>query len=104
MSFSLFEIPLTAQAQKFRTTLGGTVYTFTLVWRNDSQGGWVLNIGDAQNNQLVQGIPLVTGVDLLGQYAYLGFPGKLVVQSDGQNLAPTYAGLGTTSKLYFIPH
>lgn len=104
MSFTLFEIPLNPQAQSFRVSLAGVQYTLTLTWRTDVQGGWVLDIGDAQNNPLIQGIALVTGADLLAQYAYVGIKGKLIVQSDGQNLAPTYAGLGTTSKLYFVPN
>jgi hypothetical protein len=42
-----------------------------------------------------QGVPLVTGVDLLAQYAYLGFIGSLVVQTDHDpDATPTYENLG----------
>jgi hypothetical protein len=52
---------------------------------------------------LVSGIPLVTGVDLLAPYAYLGFGGELLVATDGNTAAvPTYANLGTGSHLYFV--
>ena len=104
MTFALFEIPLQPAAQTFRVSLAGVTYTMTIVWRNDALAGWVLDIADAQAVPIVQGIPLVTGADLLAQYAYLGIAGKLIVQSDGSNLAPTYASLGATSHLYFVPN
>jgi len=64
---------------------------------------WVLDIADVSSDPIVQGIPLVTGCDLLAQYAYLGIPGQLVVQTDGSpDTMPTYANLGTNSHLYYV--
>ncbi len=40
---------------------------------------WGLDIGDASNNPIVCGIPLIPGVNLLAQYAYLGISGELIV-------------------------
>jgi hypothetical protein len=99
-----YEIPLTPEAQIFTVILGGVNYTLTLMWRSvDDIGGWVLDIGDGSNNPLVQGIPLVTGCDLLSQYKYLGFDGSLWVLTDGNATAvPTYPNLGSTSHLYFV--
>ncbi|WP_442486047.1 phage baseplate plug family protein, partial [Escherichia coli] len=37
-----YEIPLTAEAQRFAIQLAGKVYQMTLQWRNNAQGGWVL--------------------------------------------------------------
>jgi hypothetical protein len=51
----------------------------------------------------VSGIPLVTGVDLLSQYSYLGIPGALLVTTDrGAGEVPTFDGLGVTSHLYYV--
>ena len=64
---------------------------------------WMLDISDAANAPLIQGIPLVTGVDLLQQYPYVGIAGQLVCQTTGDPYAvPTYDNLGIDSKLYFI--
>lgn len=95
------EIPLTADAQVFTITLNGVAYQLTLMWR--SGAGWVLDIADATGNALVGGIALVTGVDLLGQFAYLGIGGSLAVLTAGDiQQPPDFDGLGTESRLYFV--
>lgn len=97
-----YEIPLSPESQTFRVPLGSVTYRLTIVW-NDISKGWVMDIADADDLPLAQGIPLVTGLDLLAQYKFLGIPGALVVQSDFDvDAAPTYEGLGTTSRLYFV--
>ena len=72
-----------------------------------SQGGWVLDIRDTNNNVIIGGIPLVTGADLLAQYGYknIGGGGQLFVQSDSNpDQVPTYTNLGQTSHLYWYPN
>jgi hypothetical protein len=67
------------------------------------QGGWVVDINDRFGAQLVNGIPLVTGCDLLSQYRHLGFSGQLRVQTDDTpDDVPTFANLGEKSHLYWI--
>lgn len=123
-------VPLKPYAQQFTISLSGITYTLTLNFRalpewtetgNDEgivetggnsipfsidtdDGGWVLDIGDANNNPIVQGIPLVTGADLLAKYGYLGFIGQLWVQSLSGNpdTTPTYANLGTNGMLFYV--
>ena len=104
MALSAYEIPLTPQAQTFQISLNSVAYKFTLQWRSkDGLGGWVLDIADAANNPLLSGLPLVTGCDLLAQYAYVGIGGELWVLTDGAPLEiPTYANLGTLAHLYFV--
>ncbi|MDB5444975.1 MAG: hypothetical protein JWQ97_292 [Phenylobacterium sp.] len=98
-----FEIPLTPEAQTFRIALAGVSYQLTLLWRETTEGGWTLDIANDGGSPLVQGIPLVTGADLLEPYAYLGFGGQLIVQTDHQvGAVPTYANLGQASHLYFL--
>lgn len=96
-----YEIPLTPNAQTFDVSLGGIDYNMRLIW-NSISACWVLDIADASNNPLVRGIPLVTGANLLGQYAYLGIPGGLTVTVDDGIGVPTYPGLGSTGHLYFV--
>jgi len=98
-----YEVPLTPDPQSLRITLGGTPYRLTVAYRDANEGGWVLDIADANDAPIISGIPLVTGADLLGQYAYLGFRDVLVVQTDHDlNAVPTFDNLGKTSHLYFV--
>lgn len=97
-----YEIPLTAQKQYFVITLAGTQYKFSLSW-NDHEDAWVLNISDGSGNAILSGVPLVTGVDLLAQFAYLGFGFSLYVGTDHDTYAqPTETNLGTNSHLYAV--
>lgn len=99
---SVVEIPLRAADQSFRIPLGGQTYTFTLFWNNFSSA-WVLNVGDQAGVQLVGGIPLVTGADLLSPFPYLGIGGSLYVRSDREpDRVPTMTNLGIDSHLYFV--
>lgn len=96
------EVPLTSVPQTFSIQLGPTTYNMNLYWNNNAEGGWTLDIADNNNNPIVQGIPIVTGADLLAQYGYLNFGGQLVAYTDGDPLVPpTYTNLGTSSHLYF---
>lgn len=101
---TITEIPLTpSRARIFTITLGGTLYNMRLTYDIAQDGCWILDIGDANQVPLVAGIPLVSGVDLLAQYAYLNFGGALVVTTDrGAGEVPTFDGLGVTSHLYFV--
>ncbi|WP_238925091.1 phage baseplate plug family protein [Achromobacter insuavis] len=96
-----YEIPLSADSQRFTITLAGIIYNLALMWRSGT--GWVLDVADANSVPLVSGIPLVTGADLLGQFRHLGIGGRLVVLVEGDIVAvPDYSDLGTEGKLYFI--
>lgn len=96
------EVPLSHEPQNFSIALGLTTYNMVLFWNSNALGGWTININDSNDVPIVQGIPLVTGSDLLAQYGYLGFAGELVAYTDGNPLAPpTYTNLGEQSHLYF---
>ena len=98
---TVYEIPLSPTPQTFQISLAGTVYTLTLYWADPF--GWFLNIADASGNPILNGVPLVTGADLLAQYAYLGFGGSLIVQtSHDTDAVPTFTNLGINSHLYFV--
>lgn len=101
MAYNVYEIPLVAKPQRVQVLLSNIQYILTVMWRAGS--GWVMDIADQLGNPILQGVPLVTGTDLLGQYAHLGIGGSLVVSTDGDpDAVPTYDNLGTESHLYFV--
>lgn len=99
---SMFEIPLIAAPQTLSVSFGGTIYDLTVKWNEASQC-WVLDIADVSGVPILSGIPLVAGVDLLEQYEYLNFGGQLIAGNDTDAGPPTFANLGTTGHLYFVP-
>lgn len=103
MTLQAFEIPLVPnQNQQFTVSLSGVQYSMTVRWNTPGQC-WVLDIEDINANPVLEGLPLITGADLLEQYQYLGFGGQLIVQTDFDvNAVPTFENLGTTGHLYFV--
>jgi hypothetical protein len=100
MGVAVFEVPLNGQPQTLQITLGSVAYQLTVQWRNAT--GWVLDIATVTGTPILQGVPLVTGSDLLAQYRYLGLGGSLFVSTDADpDAVPTYTNLGTASHLYF---
>ena len=89
--------------QQFSITLGQVEYQLTLIYRDTDQGGWFLDIADTAGNPILQGIPLVTGADLLAQYEYLNFGGRLWVQTlSDPDAVPTFGNLGDDGLLYWV--
>lgn len=99
-----FKIPLAfGTPQRFTITLGQVEYQFTLKYANVADGGWILDIADSIGNPIVQGIPLVTGADLLAQYRHLGFRGRLWVQTlSDPDAVPTFESLGNDGVLWWV--
>lgn len=98
-----YEIPLSSYPQQFGIQLGGVGYVLRLTWCWPIQV-WMLDIYNGTTLvPMLQGRPLVTGADLLEQFAYMGINGQLVVQTDHDTLAmPTFSNLGSLSHLYFV--
>lgn len=104
--FPCFEVPLRPSPQKLTVQLGQITYILTIVWRDAPQQGWVMDIADSQGAPIINGIPLVTGCDLLAQYRYLnlGGGGILFMQSDSDpDSVATFTNLGVTAHLYWAP-
>lgn len=96
-------IPLQPTNQIFTISLAGVQYQLKVKW-NDANQTWVLDIYDATGSiPIICGIAIVTGVDLLAPYAYLGLGGQLIAQTTNDTYAvPTLANLGTAGNLYFV--
>jgi len=98
-----YNIPLIQGPQSFTVRLGSVTYAMQINYRNSPEGGYTLDISDTNGNPIVQGIPLVTGCDLLAQYKHLGFAGRLWVQTaSSPDAAPSFAGLGTDSTILWV--
>lgn len=96
------EIPLGPAPRLLAITLGGVAYQLLTRWCAPANC-WVVDIMDSNGNDVLDGIPLVTGVDLLDQFGYLGFGGQLIAQTDhAKDSPPTFANLGTTGHLYYV--
>jgi hypothetical protein len=99
-----FEVPTGPAPRTQLVSLNGTVYTLTLTWC-DPASCWMVEIDDEEGNLILGCQPLVTGADLLAQFAYLsiGGGGALIVQSTNDpNVVPTFETLGSTGKLFFV--
>lgn len=101
-----YEIPLQVGVpQGFSIALSGVTYQLTFLYRNDTSGlgGWTVDIADDNGNPILQGVPLVTGADLLAQYKHLGFGGSLIVQTTSDpNAVPTFENLGDDGQVYWV--
>lgn len=96
------EIPLISTSQKFEITLLSVVYNITVRWCAPGQF-WSLDIRDQDNVDILLGVPLITGGDLLDGYEYLDIGGELRVVTDyDAGAPPTSSNLGTQSHLYFV--
>lgn len=99
---TVFEIPTSPTPQTFSITLSGVQYRVTLKW-NASAQLWVIDIADSNNVVIVAGVHVVTGADLLAQYEYLGFGGKLFAMTDSDpDLPPGFSDLGKNGHLYWV--
>jgi len=95
------EIPLSPDNQQFSIAVNGVSYQLRSLWRDGA--GWIVDLMDASGAPVVSDIPLVTGANLLSQYAYLNLGFALVVICDdpGQDY-PTKTDLGIKSHLLVV--
>lgn len=99
---SAFPLPVSSSAQSFFVQLVNISYKITLRW-NAVAIAWVMDIASQDEVPLVQGIPIVTGVDLLAPYAYLGIGGGIIAITEGdQDKVPTFDNLGKGGDVFFV--
>jgi hypothetical protein len=99
----VYEIPLTPEPQTFNVRLVDKEYRFSLAW-NAIANTWTLDIATVDNSTpLVQGIPVVTGSNLIGQFEHLGIGGELRARTDHDpDAIPTFGNLGAAGHLYLV--
>ena len=93
-----YEIPLTAQAQRFAIQIADKAYTLRFQYAVASEGGWFMDLMSEDGATLIAGIPLVSGIDLLGQHKHLDIGVTLWLTSEEP---PAYSDLGTSTRLIF---
>lgn len=97
-----FEIPLSPTPQSFGITLNNIDYVLTFRW-NQASRCWKLDIADPNLTLLVSGLAIITGVDILTQFAYLDLGGQIIAQTSHDTFAvPMFANLGNLGKVYFV--
>ena len=103
MALQAFKIPLISVPQRFAINLGGRSFIMINVW-NPQHQSWEISMLDGDTEEYIFAcMPLVTGVDLLKQFAHLGINGSLIVYTDGNDFAvPTEFNLGNESNLYYL--
>jgi hypothetical protein len=103
----LLEVPLSpSTAQKIQVTLDNTVYVAVFTW-NGVSGCWIMDLYQADGTTpVLRGTPLVTGADLLSQYAYLELGGSLVALTIAvghpPDEVPSFDDLGIDGHLYYV--
>lgn len=96
----MIEIPLNSSPEQlFSITLGGNTYDLR-VKLNSRLAQWAVSF--AQNGtDIITGIPLVGGIDILNQYN-IAIENMYIVNLDNPNLDPNVDNLGTVSKLFIL--
>jgi hypothetical protein len=91
--------------------MGGTTYALHFKFNRIMQA-WVMDIRDASDQPIggaggLDGIPLVTGTDLLGQFRYLAIGGGIpmivmtIAVGHSPDEVPTFQNLGIDGHLFF---
>lgn len=103
MAEQLFKLPLNNSPQRFAIELSGIQLIMETKWNGESPA-WEINIFDGLTQEpLITSMPLVSGADLLEQFEHKGIPGRLIVLTEGDELAPpTLDNLGVESELYYL--
>lgn len=101
--FNVFQIPFSNTPQSFNISLRGRLLTLVNRW-NFIDSTWRVDISDAITfEDLILSIPLVTGINLLHQYKFVGLDGQIIVFTNSNIAAPpTYENLGVDSNVYFM--
>ena len=103
MAETVYKIPFKNTPQRFEVSLSGRDFIFINRW-SSGMSLWCLTILDAQTQAvLLLNMPIVTGADLLRQFAYLGIPGSLIAFTQGDiDATPTLKNLGAAANLYYV--
>nr|WP_242452421.1 hypothetical protein [Morganella morganii] len=93
------EIPVSIKNQQLDIRLGGKYYRIRLVYRQFC--GWVADMMDQAGTEIFTGVPLVSGMDILEPYRYMGFNGSLIFVCDETAGELSFSEFGRKNRLYF---
>lgn len=101
---AVYRLPINNSVQQvFDVDLGDKSYTLRFQY-NKQAGAWFLDVSEQDGAALVQGLPLVSGANILDQYLYKGFGGVLVLYTDGEpDHMPNLNELGEWTSVYYVP-
>lgn len=98
-----YRIPVSSIPQTFNIFLAIKEYRVTIRWNAAPEGGWFLDFATPDKGEpILSGVPIVTGVDILGPYEYLNFGGHIICYSDLSDTAPTLENFGEENELLFV--
>lgn len=101
---TLFTIPVRNDLPfyKFRCTLSGTIFTLQMKFNTRMQR-WIMDVNDANGNQIFSGVPILINYDLLGQYTTLQIPEGVIFALDdtNQDTQPTRFSFGLDHTLWY---
>ncbi|MTC35812.1 hypothetical protein GKR67_14465 [Providencia alcalifaciens] len=100
MKERLIEIPVTSKNQEMDVTLGDKAYHLKLT--HNEFCGWMLDVYTISRELMVGGIPLLSGINVLEQYRYLGFNGSLSLICENDEMETSFHELGKGNKLYYL--
>ncbi len=91
-------IQITPQFREFETHTSQTLDLDDVrvrfdTYTNKYDGLWYFDVFDASSNPLIQGVGLMTGLDLWFQYHYLPIPTGILFVQDQSGSPPADAGL-----------
>ena len=88
---------------KFQISLSSVIYTMTLRF-NGRMNRWILDLADVSGNQIVSGIVLLVGINLLYQYTTLNvLAGALMAIDTSPNyIQPTQFSFGNNNFLVYL--
>ncbi|MBX6956720.1 hypothetical protein EX227_02800 [Providencia rettgeri] len=95
----MIDMNLLARSQEFDIQLSGVNYHLSVTYRGPA--GWTLDIMTQDKELILAGIPIVSGVDILEQYQYMGFKGSLFFVCEDMEDELSYEQFGVRNKLYF---
>lgn len=95
------EIPIFDKSQEMDIQLGIKKYHLRIKYIEFC--GWMLDVMTQAREEILMGVPLLHGVDIFGQYRYLGFDGSLLFYCEDPSDEIDMNEIGKGNRLYFIP-
>lgn len=87
----------------FKITLSGTLFTLRFRY-NTRMSRWIMDIADSQNNDLLNGLPMLINRNLNGRFVDAGLPRGFLFCTDdtNQGTQPTRYSFGKDHSLFYF--